>query len=81
MRNLSKVLAVLLAVVMLVSVFAGCAKKSDTQEGKTYIIYSDNSFAPFEYLDESSNSGLKKNLNVGKTVNLNGQKNTFMVLI
>ena len=56
MRNLSKVLAVLLAVVMLVSAFAGCAKKSDTQEGKTYIIYSDNSFAPFEYLDESSNS-------------------------
>ena len=56
MRNLSKVLAVLLAVVMLVSAFAGCAKKSDAQEGKTYIIYSDNSFAPFEYLDESSNS-------------------------
>lgn len=56
MRNLSKVLAVLLAVVMLVSAFAGCAKKSDSKEGKTYIIYSDNSFAPFEYLDESSNS-------------------------
>lgn len=56
MRKLTKALAVLLAVVMLVSAFAGCAKKEEAQEGKTYIIYSDNSFAPFEYLDESSNS-------------------------
>lgn len=57
MRKFSKVLAVVLAVVMLVGVFAGCAKKDkEATEGKTYIIYSDNSFAPFEYLDESSNT-------------------------
>ena len=54
MRKFTKVLAVMLAVVLLVSAFAGCAKKADSE--KVYIIYSDNSFAPFEYLDESSNS-------------------------
>ena len=54
MRKLTKVLAVVLAVVLVVSAFAGCSKKAE--EEKVYIIYSDNSFAPFEYLDESSNS-------------------------
>ena len=68
MRNLSKVLAVLLAVVMLVSAFAGCAKKDDAQEGKTYIIYSDNSFAPFEYLDESSNTYIGIDMDILKAV-------------
>lgn len=53
-----KTLAVLLASVMALGTFAGCTKKADetTQEdSKTYIIYSDNSFAPFEYLDTDTN--------------------------
>ena len=62
MRKFSKVLAVILAVLLVASAFAGCGKKSDdsskeTQSSaKTYIIYSDNSFAPFEYLDKESNA-------------------------
>lgn len=54
MRKFTKILAVVLAVVLVVSAFAGCSKKAEDE--KVYIIYSDNSFAPFEYLDESSNS-------------------------
>lgn len=56
-----KTLAVLLASVMALGAFAGCTKKAeddtaDTQTNdKTYIIYSDNSFAPFEYLDTDTN--------------------------
>lgn len=55
-----KTLAVLLASVMALGTFAGCTKKAedtaDTQTNdKTYVIYSDNSFAPFEYLDTDTN--------------------------
>lgn len=59
MRKFTKVLAVVLALVLVVSAFAGCSKKEETtkeESKKTYIIYSDNSFAPFEYLDKESNS-------------------------
>ncbi len=55
---MKKVLALTLAIVMVASIalLAGCGSsdtKSDTKadDAKTYIIYSDNSFAPFEYLD------------------------------
>ena len=58
---MKKVIALTLAIVMIASValFAGCgstdtksAAGSDTKtDAKTYIIYSDNSFAPFEFLD------------------------------
>lgn len=57
---MKKVLALTLAIVMIASValFAGCGNSADTKSGsdtkadsKTYIIYSDNAFAPFEYLD------------------------------
>lgn len=52
---MKKILALTLVAVMIASValFAGCGS-SDAQSGsgsKTYIIYSDNAFAPFEFLD------------------------------
>lgn len=63
---MKKVLALLLAVIMVFAVmaFAGCGSNNnkeakatdDSQVAKTYIIYSDNSFAPFEFLDENSNT-------------------------
>ncbi|MBQ6381556.1 MAG: transporter substrate-binding domain-containing protein [Clostridia bacterium] len=53
MRKFTKVLAVVLAALFVVAVFAGCGKK---EESKTYVIYSDNAFAPFEYLDKKSNA-------------------------
>lgn len=64
---MKKVLALLLVIVMVFAVmaFAGCGSNSNNNTetkttgdsaSKTYIIYSDNSFAPFEFLDESSNT-------------------------
>ena len=62
---MKKLLALILAVVMAVSVaaLAGCNSGSGTAETeasadaeKTYIIYSDNAFAPFEYLDTDTNT-------------------------
>ena len=67
---MKKTLALILALAMIASVamLAGCgAKKDDAAAteatkaaeagaGKTYVIYSDNAFAPFEYLDTASNS-------------------------
>lgn len=53
---MKKVLALIMAVALIASVaaLAGCANNSDDAE-KTYIIYSDNAFAPFEYLDTETN--------------------------
>lgn len=45
MKNFTRILAVCFAFLMCFS-FAGCGKKTD------YVIYSDNSFAPFEFYDE-----------------------------
>ena len=68
MRKFTKVLALVLALTLVIGVFAGCGKKdgdsngttatAETNEksGKKYVIYSDNAFPPFEYLDEQSNS-------------------------
>lgn len=53
---MKKLFALVLVFVMIFACFtiAGCGQ---AQSGdKTYIIYSDNAFAPFEYLDESSNT-------------------------
>ena len=55
---MKKVLALVLAVLMIASMamLASCGdSKKDTADAKTYVIYSDNAFAPFEYLDESTN--------------------------
>ena len=45
MKILTRILAVCFAFLMCFS-FAGCGKNTD------YVIYSDNSFAPFEFFDE-----------------------------
>ena len=62
---MKKVLALTLAIVMVatIAIFAGCGENSTQSNGaeaskdsaKTYVIYSDNAFAPFEYLDEKTN--------------------------
>lgn len=66
---MKKVLALILAVALIasVAVLAGCSKSTTETEanneaaatadetGKVYIIYSDNAFAPFEYLDTEKN--------------------------
>lgn len=53
---MKKVLAIVLAVAMIACAVAltGCGEEKKAGE-KTYIIYSDNAFAPFEYLDTETN--------------------------
>lgn len=50
MKKFVRVLAVVAALVMIVACFAACGKNSS----KKYIIYSDNGFAPFEFLDDET---------------------------
>ena len=54
MKNYKKVVAILLAV-LLVAALAACGNKTPEPAGKKYIIASDNAFAPFEYLDTDTN--------------------------
>lgn len=49
MKKAARLITLALIVVMAVSLFSGCGKKS-----KAYIIYSDNAFAPFEFYDEET---------------------------
>ncbi len=57
---MKKLLAIILAVAMLVSValLPGCSGNKDSgntaDAGKKYVIYSDNAFAPFEFLDKKT---------------------------
>ena len=61
---MKKVFALILAVVMIASIatLAGCNEKKSEETkaaedaSKTYIIYSDNAYAPFEYLDTETNT-------------------------
>ena len=59
---MKKVLALMMVVAMIasVAVLSGCGNKTAdtaaTAADKTYIIYSDNAFAPFEYLDTETNA-------------------------
>ena len=53
MKNMFKIAALSLAVLMLAFAFVGCGKKDD---GKVYKIVSDNAFKPFEYLDTATNT-------------------------
>lgn len=59
-RIVALCLAVLIGVIGIS--FAACSKNSedasntDNSSEKTYVIYSDNAFAPFEYLDEQTNT-------------------------
>lgn len=54
MKKVIKVAALFLAVIMFALCFVGCGKKSDSDKAKKYVIYSDNGFAPFEFLDEKT---------------------------
>ena len=64
MKNFKKIMAILLTVLM-VAALAACGAKTETttdetteagaDAGKTYVIASDNAFAPFEYLDTETN--------------------------
>ena len=55
MKTYKKVLAILLAV-LLVAALAACGSKTPEEPaGKKYLIASDNAFAPFEYLDTDTN--------------------------
>ena len=71
---MKKVLALILAVAMIasVAVLAGCSgdkKDGDKKDdAKTYIIYSDNAFAPFEYLDTKSNEYIGVDMDIMTTV-------------
>lgn len=58
-----KIIAICLAILtgVIGFSFAGCSNggednSADNTSEKTYIIYSDNAFAPFEYLDEETNT-------------------------
>lgn len=60
---MKKVLALMMVFALIASVaaLAGCGEQADSNAAteaaaeKTYIIYSDNAFAPFEYLDTETN--------------------------
>lgn len=52
---MKKLVTLLLAAAMCVGVSSCGAKQEENKEEKTYVIYSDNSFAPFEFLDTESN--------------------------
>lgn len=61
MKKFKRMLALICAVLMMACVLTACgpAKTTDakSEDSKpTYIIYSDNSFAPFEYLDTATNT-------------------------
>lgn len=53
---MKKTLAALLAATLAFGALTACNKnEEDKEENKTYVIYSDNSFAPFEFLDTETN--------------------------
>ncbi len=69
MKNFVRILSLVLVLAMAVFCFAGCGSNNDAPKAdadvaadngaanaaaKTYIIYSDNAFAPFEYFDEAA---------------------------
>ncbi len=58
MKNLKRVLSLLLVAMMMVGLAACGAEtpETNTDTAKKYIIYSDTSFAPFEYLDKETNT-------------------------
>jgi len=53
MKKFLKVASLVLVISLLLCCFAGCGKEADSE--KSYVIYSDNGFAPFEFLDEETN--------------------------
>ena len=75
---MKKVLALILALAMIASIamLTGCGDSSDkdtgadakTDDAKTYIIYSDNAFAPFEYLDTATNEYVGVDMEIMKAI-------------
>lgn len=56
MKKSTLVIALCLIAVMMCMGLTACGSdKAATDDAKTYVIYSDNAFAPFEFLDEESN--------------------------
>ena len=56
MKNLKKVLILLLVVVLSAGVLAACAGKTEkTGEGKKFVVATDKGFSPFEFEDEKGN--------------------------
>lgn len=53
MKKFVRVLALVMACMMIVASLAGCGMVGNSG-GKTFVIYSDNAFAPFEFLDTES---------------------------
>lgn len=62
MKKFTRALALILAVITCALCAVSCGNKSENdgtnngESDKTYVIYSDNSFAPFEYYDEAAKS-------------------------
>lgn len=50
MKKTARMLLLIMAAALLIAGFAGCNKKKES-----YVIYSDNAFAPFEYFDTAAN--------------------------
>lgn len=55
MKNFKKIMAILLAVLLVAALAACGAKPGPAPSGKKYVIASDNAFAPFEYLNTDTN--------------------------
>ena len=68
--KMKKVLALVLAIAMIasVAVLTGCGGEKKKDEEKTFIIYSDNAFAPFEYLDTKTNEYVGVDMDIMKAV-------------
>ena len=55
MKNLKKVLILLLVVVLAAGVLTACAGKAEKSgEGKKFVIATDKGFSPFEFEDEGT---------------------------
>lgn len=51
---MKKIFALILAILMVASLAACGTNGGSASDDRTYVIYSDNAFAPFEYLDEAT---------------------------
>ena len=54
MKKFIRITAVVLAVMFAALAFTACSGGGNTDTEKTYLIVADNSFAPFDYLDEAT---------------------------
>lgn len=54
MRKNLRVLAFVMALLMILGCFAGCGSKTETKKEKTYVIATDTTFAPFEFTNDKN---------------------------